>query len=636
MFKLFIIRFVSVSLILCISETVSSIWYTPVDPSKNITVPTGPQPSWVNCSGFMRKSFQFTSLPQKVYIYAFPDSGEYPPNRGCDMYFNGQLVRHHTYSDVAKDDGGTDRCWQIMKIGFADVTSLAVTGTNVFGIATFSGDSGTPGSSSGYILAKIEIQKTDGSWERFIVSDTSWKTTSTSYSGWYNISYNDSSWSNCSTVSRTSYGEHYFIVIPHLQPERIFSQNPGGGTIQNANNILAIDGSYCTMTRGSGNAPYIELDLGRELTGEFKIKARSTASATIRLVFDESRDYNNANSKSYTINGDTTITTQWFWTGRFVKLYLDNATTSVDIDGVEFDFYNYPVNYTGSFVCSDSLLNRIWECGAFSSHMCMQHVYVDGCKMERMGWIADALPEMLANYISFNDTELAKISIRDFSGSGNSFLQYDMVNNSLIWIIIIADYYRYTGDLNLVNSYKNNMVNLMNYISADIDSNGLWSLGGPLDSNERGKTLTGRDVWAWLDWGFVEKKGELGGTQMFYIWALKELSYLLRELGDSSTAQIYEQRASNAITAANNYLWSINKNCYVDCRDSGVQSNYTSRQVNTLAILSDTADSTKTQNIINSLFGGTDYSGRVVPAGVYIYQVECAGKVINGTIVVAK
>jgi len=44
----------------------------------------------------------------------------------------------------------------------------------------------------------------------------------------------------------------------------------------------------------------------------------------------------------------------------------------------------------------------------------------------------------------------------------------------------------------------------------------------------------------------------------------------------------------------------------------------------------------KVLSINQAEWNGTDYSGRVVPAGVYIYQVECAGKVINGTIVVAK
>ncbi len=33
---------------------------------------------------------------------------------------------------------------------------------------------------------------------------------------------------------------------------------------------------------------------------------------------------------------------------------------------------------------------------------------------------------------------------------------------------------------------------------------------------------------------------------------------------------------------------------------------------------------------------GTDNNNNLVPKGVYIYQIECDGKVINGAIVVAR
>ncbi|MDD5688190.1 MAG: gliding motility-associated C-terminal domain-containing protein [Elusimicrobia bacterium] len=36
------------------------------------------------------------------------------------------------------------------------------------------------------------------------------------------------------------------------------------------------------------------------------------------------------------------------------------------------------------------------------------------------------------------------------------------------------------------------------------------------------------------------------------------------------------------------------------------------------------------------IWNGKDSSGKVVPSGIYIYQIEAEGKVFNGTVVVAK
>ena len=40
--------------------------------------------------------------------------------------------------------------------------------------------------------------------------------------------------------------------------------------------------------------------------------------------------------------------------------------------------------------------------------------------------------------------------------------------------------------------------------------------------------------------------------------------------------------------------------------------------------------------VISLKWNGRDKTGNYVPSGVYIYQIQAEGKVINGTIVVAK
>ena len=49
----------------------------------------------------------------------------------------------------------------------------------------------------------------------------------------------------------------------------------------------------------------------------------------------------------------------------------------------------YPVQYAGSFESSDPLLNRIWETGAYTAHLCMQDGLWDAPKRDRGRWAGD-------------------------------------------------------------------------------------------------------------------------------------------------------------------------------------------------------------------------------------------------------
>ena len=52
------------------------------------------------------------------------------------------------------------------------------------------------------------------------------------------------------------------------------------------------------------------------------------------------------------------------------------------------DIY-YPVRYQGSFESSDAMLNRIWETGVYTSHLCMQDDIWDAPKRDRGRWMGD-------------------------------------------------------------------------------------------------------------------------------------------------------------------------------------------------------------------------------------------------------
>ncbi|NLK39548.1 MAG: hypothetical protein GX303_04780 [Clostridiales bacterium] len=59
-----------------------------------------------------------------------------------------------------------------------------------------------------------------------------------------------------------------------------------------------------------------------------------------------------------------------------------------------------------SFECSDGCLNDIYNTAAYTCHLNMQTMLWDGIKRDRLVWVGDTHPEILAIRILFGNNEL--------------------------------------------------------------------------------------------------------------------------------------------------------------------------------------------------------------------------------------
>ena len=91
---------------------------------------------------------------------------------------------------------------------------------------------------------------------------------------------------------------------------------------------------------------------------------------------------------------------------RFVRIELFDTPQGAELSEFSVRASLYPVSYRGYFHCSDPLLNRIWEAGRKTLHLCMQEYYLDGVKRDRFLWVGDTRAEALYNYYLFGDQEL--------------------------------------------------------------------------------------------------------------------------------------------------------------------------------------------------------------------------------------
>ena len=118
----------------------------------------------------------------------------------------------------------------------------------------------------------------------------------------------------------------------------------------------------------------------------------------------------------------------------------------------------------------------MWEVGVHTVRLCMQKVYEDGVRRDRMAWIQDAQVEALVNYYAFGDRELFATTWRHFATKQSDDGLIDMLwDYSCWWVIGLHDYYLHTADLNLVRELYPAAVTNMDWLLAHRDDLGLLS-----------------------------------------------------------------------------------------------------------------------------------------------------------------
>ena len=89
---------------------------------------------------------------------------------------------------------------------------------------------------------------------------------------------------------------------------------------------------------------------------------------------------------------------------RFAWIHVNNFSKPWHIKNIRLVCQVKPVNYKGSFFCSDTMLNRIWYTGAYVVKLNMLQDYFGAILMERSdrhSWTGDAYPAQAAALIAF-------------------------------------------------------------------------------------------------------------------------------------------------------------------------------------------------------------------------------------------
>lgn len=280
----------------------------------------------------------------------------------------------------------------------------------------------------------------------------------------------------------------------YLTPKRIVWQH---GDVKNAETLLVQKDMQisleahnpCILKSENGKKASLLLDYGMEIHGGIRIFswADSTGKgAKVRIRFGES-----VTEAMSELGGETNATNDHARrdivmeigmmsmnpvgeTGfRFVRIDLEDDNAEILLKSIMGVLIYKDVPYRGSFTCNDSLLNNIWNVGAYTIHLNMQEYVWDGIKRDRLVWVGDMHPEVATILAVFGADDSIEKSL-DFIRKETPLPGWmnHMSTYSMWYVIILYDWYMHTGHKNFLEKQKEYLAGVMDQLSAYIDQNG--------------------------------------------------------------------------------------------------------------------------------------------------------------------
>ena len=542
----------------------------------------------VDPHGF-RAHFHVAVVPARATVYV---AGP----RSARVFVNGQAAAEFRSNPDAP-------------IGFhvfhADVAGLLHAGDNVLaieavrgrGVVTGAGPVATQQMGYGEVLAaKIVPGPFGAESAALVVTDGGWKSSAALAPGWEKPAFDDALWGKVASLGRVEgnidllqwsvdsgmYGWPGYRGMS--APLRTYALRAAAVTrvFAGAGEFAGLD----ALTTGAGvlrvtlhepaptdaEAPALLLDFGREVAGRLLVESAADQDATISIAYGESEleamatgltpldrggNYLGTNLLDVPAGGTARGPKSAFRYVRVRFLRGGLAFKSLRLEGIY-----YPVAQVGSFESSDPLLNRIWETGAYTVHLCMQDGLWDGGKRDRGRWVGDIDVEGRVLLTAFGDKTLLEDTLRRLAeGTGPGQYVNGIAGYTALWITSLDTLYQHTGDKAFVDSQKPALLRFLARMEEDL---------GPDGSMKAGKG------WGFVDWApglYGQTEGTRMGTALQYLRGFRAGVELLEALGDAPDATRFGLRSKDLQHAADGFL------------DPATSTIGTSWQLNSLAVL---------------------------------------------------
>ena len=330
------------------------------------------------------------------------------------------------------------------------------------------------------------------------------------------------------------------------------------------------------------------LDFGDHMVGTFRIHIDQTGSPMdaplfLRLKFAEmpeelkaeSRDYDGWLSRSWIqeefvhldeLPADLVLPRRYSF--RYVELTVIDTSPkwqAVFSDPVVTTETSADYSSFTPLVLDDPDLQKIYDVGVKTLADCMQDVFEDGPKRDRRLWLGDLRLQALANYATFDRTDLVKrclylfaaMTTEDGKISANVFTKPKNVPDdtflfeySLFFISTLYDLQKVHPDMDLLRELYPVAKGQMDITLKMIDENG--------------KLLTDENYPVFVDWSNDFNKDTAGQAEVIYV--LKQFIELAKLVGDTDIAD-YEASLIKISAYAREQLFDKERNLFVTTGD---------------------------------------------------------------------
>ena len=318
-----------------------------------------------------------------------------------------------------------------------------------------------------------------------------------------------------------------------LTPKRIVKAK----NCERAENLLVKKSLQIGLCENSttyfGNGAYIILDYGKELNGTVRILTHLAKNIPVRVRFGESLSEcsaelggaknatNDHAVRDYTLNlqdySDMTLINTGF---RFLRIDFYGEVALKSVVAINNILRKRPVyGYSGN----DKEIRKIFLTAKRTIDLCAAGDYIwDGVKRDRLVWIGDIHPEMLALTTLYGRMENLERSL-DFIKEQTPLPRY--MNNfpmySMWWIIIVADYFAATNAEDFAEKQIDYMQGVVKLMLENV--------------SEDGETHYPANF---VDWQTHGKEDEIHGVRAINIIAAKKAIELLKHFNkDTADAE---------------------------------------------------------------------------------------------------
>lgn len=276
---------------------------------------------------------------------------------------------------------------------------------------------------------------------------------------------------------------------------------------------------------------FVVLDFGMELAGGIRILTYGVENDLhVRITLGESLSEamstlnekgscNDHSNRDAVMELGTLSDMTFFGSGfRFARLEFFGKATIKAIVASCREYVNPHVLY--EYSGGDALTKKIFDTARRTVALCMTSGYLwDGVKRDRLVWIGDMHPEMLAVTTLYGRSAIVERSL-DFvkEQSPLPIWMNGMPSYSVWWIIILADYYKATKCMDFLKKQLDYLMTLLNQIDAHIADDGEMEFPS-----------------YFVDWPTHDEPDEKSGVRALNIIAQKKAKELLISLGENSS-----------------------------------------------------------------------------------------------------